>query len=87
MNGTASAHKLSRPPRDVITVLLDEAEPEYPAEDGELTVLYEDEGILVVDKPAGMLIHPPGRRNQGTLANLVAGYYRRSGQKSPRSIP
>jgi len=69
-------------PGDVITVLLDEPEPEYPAEDGELTVLYEDEGILVVDKPAGMLIHPSRATNQGTLANLVAGYYRRSGEKS-----
>ncbi len=69
-------------PGDVITVRLDEPEPEYPAEDGELTVLYEDEGILVVDKPAGMLIHPSRATNQGTLANLVAGYYRRSGEKS-----
>lgn len=69
-------------PGDVITVLLDEPEPEYPAEDGDLTVLYEDEGILVVDKPAGMLIHPSRATNQGTLANLVAGYYRRSGEKS-----
>ena len=69
-------------PGDVITVLLDEPEPEYPAEDGELTVLYEDEGILVVDKPAGMLIHPSRATNQGTLANLVAGYYHRSGEKS-----
>ena len=69
-------------PGDVITVRLDEPEPEYPAEDGDLTVLYEDEGILVVDKPAGMLIHPSRATNQGTLANLVAGYYRRTGQKS-----
>ncbi|MGM9548230.1 MAG: RluA family pseudouridine synthase [Faecousia sp.] len=69
-------------PGDVITVRLDEAEPEYPAEDGALTVLYEDDGILVVDKPAGMLIHPSRAKNDGTLANLVAGYYRKTGQKS-----
>ena len=36
----------------------------------------------MVDKPAGMLIHPSRATNQGTLANLVAGYYRRSGEKS-----
>lgn len=69
-------------PGDVITVRLDEPEPEYPAEDGDLTVLYEDEGILVVDKPAGMLIHPSRAKNDGTLANLVAGYYRKTGQHS-----
>lgn len=66
---------------DVITVRLDEEEPEYPAEDGELSILYEDDWLLAVDKPAGMLIHPSHSRNSGTLANLVAGYYARSGQK------
>ena len=69
-------------PGDVITVLLDEPEPEYPAEDGELTVLYEDLWILAVDKPAGMLIHPSHAKNEGTLANYVAGYYRKTGQNS-----
>ena len=66
---------------DVITVRLDEAEPDYPAEDGELTILYEDAHLLAVDKPAGMLIHPSRSRNDGTLANLVVGYYRKTGQK------
>ena len=66
---------------DVITVRLDEEEPEYPAEDGELEILYEDAYLLAVEKPAGMLIHPSHSRNSGTLANLVAGYYVRTGQK------
>lgn len=65
---------------DVISALLDEPEPEYPAENLPLTVLYEDEHILAVDKPAGMLIHPSRSRNTGTLANAVIGYYRRTGQ-------
>lgn len=68
-------------PGDVITVRLAEEEPEYPAEDGPLDVLYEDDHILVVDKPAGMLIHPSRSKNDGTLANYVFGYYRRTGQK------
>ena len=67
---------------DVITVPLDEPVPDYPAEDGELTVLYEDDHLLAVDKPAGMLIHPSRSCNTGTLANLVAGYYRKTGQNS-----
>ena len=67
---------------DVITVPLDEEEPEFPAEDGPLTILYEDEYLLAVEKPAGMLIHPSRSRFDGTLANFVAGYYRRTGQKS-----
>ena len=65
---------------DVITADLDEPKPEYPAEDGEFTILYEDDHILVVDKPAGMLIHPSRSRLTGTLANRVIGYYERTGQ-------
>ena len=67
---------------DAITVRLDEEKPDYPAQDGALTVLYEDEHILAVDKPAGMLIHPSHSRNVDTLANFVAGYYEKTGQKS-----
>ena len=66
---------------DTVTLLLSEPEPEYPAEAGELTILWEDEHILAVDKPAGMLIHPSRSRDNGTLANLVVGYYARTGQK------
>jgi len=69
-------------PGDVITVELDEKAPEYPAEDGDLSVLWEDGHILAVDKPAGMLIHPSRAKNDGTLANLVCGYYQRTGQRS-----
>ena len=69
-------------PEDVITVMLDEEPVEYPAEEGELTILYEDDHLLAVDKPAGMLIHPSRSKNEGTLANYVAGYYVRSRQKS-----
>ena len=66
---------------DVITADLDEPQPDYPAEDGDFTILYEDDHILVVDKPAGMLIHPSRSRLTGTLANRVLGYYQRTGQK------
>lgn len=66
---------------DVVTVPLDEPEPDYPAQEGELNILYEDDHLLAVDKPAGMLIHPSRSRFDGTLANYVLGYYRKTGQK------
>jgi len=80
VNGVAQHTDFPVKPGDVISVPLEEAAPEYPAEDGDLTVLYEDAHLLAVDKPAGMLIHPSRSRNTGTLANFVAGYYRRTGQ-------
>ena len=64
---------------DTITVLMDEPKPQYPAEDGDIAVIYEDDYILAVDKPAGMLIHPSRSRDCGTLANLVIGYYQKKG--------
>jgi len=69
-------------PGDVITVQLDEEIPEYPAQDGPLTILYEDGYLLAVDKPTGMLIHPSRSCDSGTLANFVLGYYRKTGQNS-----
>lgn len=69
-------------PGDRITVLLPEETSEYPAEDGPLSVLYEDPWLLAVDKPSGILIHPSRARNTGTLANFVAGYYRHKGESA-----
>ena len=67
---------------DVITACLEEPKPQYPAQEGLLTILYEDEYILAVDKPAGMLIHPSHSRLTDTLANYVLGYYQKCGQPS-----
>ena len=82
VNGTPQHTDFAVKPGDVITVLLDEPEPEYPAQDGPLTILYEDAYMLAVDKPAGMLIHPSRSRMTDTLANYVLGYYQKTGQKS-----
>lgn len=67
-------------PGDVITVPLDEETPQYPAEALPISILYEDEHLLAVDKPAGMLIHPSRSKLTGTLANRVLGYYQTTGQ-------
>ena len=82
VNGVPQRTNFPVKPGDVITVRMEEEVPEYPAEDGELNILYEDDHLLAVDKPAGMLIHPSRSRNEGTLANYVAGYYQKTGQKS-----
>ena len=82
VNGIVRHTNFPVAPGDRVTVRLDEPSVEYPAQDGELTILYEDAWLLAVDKPAGMLIHPSRAKNEGTLANFVAGYYRRTGQDS-----
>ena len=82
VNGVPQRTNYPVQPGDVLTVQLDEPEPEYPPEDGPLTILFEDDWLLAAEKPAGMLIHPSRSKFDGTLANYVYGYYRRTGQKS-----
>ncbi|MCM1144650.1 MAG: RluA family pseudouridine synthase [Blautia sp.] len=49
----------------------DAVKPSIPPEKIPLSILYEDEDILIVDKPKGMVVHPaPGHYN-GTLVNAV----------------
>ena len=46
----------------------------------ELKILYEDEDILVINKPADMPVHPSAGNYENTLANGVAWYYKQQGK-------
>lgn len=46
-------------------------EPNIEAEDISLSILYEDEDVLIVDKPKGMVVHPAPGHYSGTLVNAV----------------
>ena len=81
VNGAPQHNDFAVKAGDVITAQLDEEEPNYPPQEGELPILYEDEHLMAVDKPAGMLIHPSHSKNDGTLANYVLGYYQKTNQK------
>ena len=41
-----------------------------------LQILYEDQDLLVVNKPAGMVTHPSGSHYQDSISNLLAAYFR-----------
>ena len=81
VNGAPQHNDFQVKSGDVITAWLDEEEPNYPPQDGQISILYEDEHLMAVDKPAGMLIHPSHSKNDGTLANYVLGYFQHTGQK------
>jgi len=58
---------------DVIEMLLPEPEPKViAAEPIPLDVLHEDDEILVINKPAGLIVHPARGNPSGTLLNAVA---------------
>ena len=42
-------------------------------------LVYEDEDLLVVNKPAGMPVHPSAKNHDNTLANALAWYYQEQG--------
>lgn len=44
---------------------------DHQPEDLPIEVLYEDEALLVVSKPGGMIVHPTGRHRTGTLFNAL----------------
>ena len=45
-----------------------------------LSILYEDEDILIINKPANMPIHPSQGNYENTLANAAAWYFQKKGQ-------
>ena len=79
VNGLSAHTNYRLQPGDEVRLTLTEPGPDYPPEDGEIAVLYEDECILAVKKPRGMIVHPTHARFTGTLANRVWGYMLRSG--------
>lgn len=67
--------------RDRLSIrLFPEESPDFVAQWTDLNILYEDEFTLVVNKPAGVEIHPHSGDQTGTLANFVSAYYQTTGQ-------
>lgn len=65
-------------PRDVVSVVMDRPryEMEITPEDIPLDIVYEDEDVLVVNKPAGLVVHPGHGNWTGTLVNALAWHLR-----------
>lgn len=56
---------------DICLLLPPAAEPDIPAENIPLDILFEDEDLLVVNKPKGMVVHPAAGHYSNTLVNAV----------------
>lgn len=61
-------------PGDVVRVLFEHPPYEHliKHEPIPLTIVYEDDAVLVIDKPAGMVVHPGHGNYSGTLVNALA---------------
>lgn len=51
-------------------------EPDTPAQDIPLTILHEDDDLIVVEKPAGLVVHPAAGNLDGTLVNALLHHCR-----------
>lgn len=65
-------------PGDVVTLMLDRPrhDTSIEAEDIPLDVVYEDSQLMVVNKPAGLVVHPGVGNFTGTLVNALAWHLR-----------
>lgn len=72
-------------PFDVVTLMLDHPrfETEVTAEDIPLDIVYEDDDLLVVNKPAGLVVHPGVGNYTGTLVNALAWHLRNDPKYNP----
>ena len=72
-------------PGDVVTLMLDR--PHYDTtiepEDIPLDIVYEDDDLMVVNKPAGLVVHPGCGNFHGTLVNAVAWHLRNLASYDP----
>ncbi|KZZ25677.1 RNA pseudouridine synthase, partial [Oleiphilus sp. HI0081] len=52
-----------------------ESQGEWLAEDIPLDIVYQDEDILIINKPAGMVVHPAAGNHSGTLVNALLHHF------------
>ncbi|MDY4761393.1 RluA family pseudouridine synthase [Streptococcus thoraltensis] len=72
VNGQTAKAKYAVKEGDVISYEIPEEEVlEYTAEDIPLDVIYQDEDVVVVNKPQGMVVHPSAGHSSGTLVNAL----------------
>ena len=63
---------------DIDIDLTEEPAARFEPENIPLDIVFEDEYLAVINKPAGMVVHPGAGINSGTLANAIAWHFRNS---------
>lgn len=73
-------------PGDRIKVTMQEHLEPVPAEPIPLAIIYEDDDLLVLNKPAGLVSHPTKGWAGGTLANALSYYWQEKGESRPARL-
>lgn len=78
VNGKPVKSSYKVKPGDVVSIVMDRPryENEIIPEDIPLDIVYEDDFLLVVNKPAGLVVHPGHGNYSGTLVNALAYHFK-----------
>lgn len=78
VNGKAVKSSYKVKPSDVVSIVMDRPRYEFEivAEEIPLDIVYEDREVLVVNKPAGLVVHPGHGNYTGTLVNALAWHFK-----------
>ena len=82
LNGVFSYMNQTLHTGDILTIQISEMQSseKVPPVNLPLPIVYEDEDIIVINKPAGMPIHPSLNNYTNSMANALAWYYREQGK-------
>ena len=82
INGTESRVVDKVKTNDEIIIFLPEKTEAPLLWETELNVIYEDEDLLIINKPSGVSVHPTRNHPNGTLCNAVAAYLKNRGNEN-----
>ncbi len=80
LNGKKVSHFVIPQPGDCLTVKIPEEKSHFPPQDIPIVPLYEDEDFLLIDKPAGYVVHPTKGHPDRTMANGLTFYMEKTNQ-------
>ncbi len=81
INGRVAKLNKSVSTGDMLSIEFDEDEDEYDAVDIPINIVYEDNDLLVVNKPPYIVVHPTKSHQNNTIANGVAFYFKQKSIK------
>jgi 23S rRNA pseudouridine1911/1915/1917 synthase len=84
--GLKSSYKL-RPGDEIEVELASGAPTAFAPENIPLEIVYEDDELVVVNKPAGMVVHPAAGAPNGTLANALAYHFQQLSSRAGATRP
>lgn len=74
LNGEETAGWITPKPGDIITIRLPEESSDFIPEDIPISIVYEDDSLLIINKQPGLVVHPTKGHPQHTLANGIMKY-------------